>query len=287
MIPFFIISFRETLEAALIVSIVIGYLKKTGQQQYNRYVYWGIIAAIGASLVIAWIFQRMGSEFTGKFEEIFEGSMMLAGALLLSFVVVWMMRRKKEYRKFLQSGVEREIQHHHPVGIFSLVFVSLLREGVEMVIFVKAASLFMGAVYAGGILAGALVALGVGYGMFAGSKKMNLQRALTISTCILVLFAAGLTARGIHEFQEAGVLPTIVSPLWDINPPIRSDGSYPLLHEKGYIGSMLVGLVGYNGNPSLLEVVGYVVYLSFFALAAGRPRIYSFFQKQKSEFTQS
>ncbi|MHA2374504.1 MAG: hypothetical protein ACXAEB_15980, partial [Candidatus Thorarchaeota archaeon] len=78
----------------------------------------------------------------------------------------------------------------------------------------------------------------------------------------LILFAAGMVAYGIHELQEAGLL--LIGPLeiWDINPPILPDGSYPLLHEKGAIGAMAKALLGYNGNPGALEVVAYVGYLA-------------------------
>ena len=57
-------------------------------------------------------------------------------------------------------------------------------------------------------------------------------------------------------------MPTLVEHVWDINPPINPDGSYPFMHEKGYIGSIFVGLFGYNGNPSLIEVLSYVFYLA-------------------------
>ena len=79
---------------------------------------------------------------------------------------------------------------------------------------------------------------------------------------LLILFAAGLVAHGVHEFEEAGVLTGLVSPLYDINPTVTVEGVYPMLHEKGIIGSFLKGLFGYNGNPSLLEVMVYIGYLS-------------------------
>jgi len=78
----------------------------------------------------------------------------------------------------------------------------------------------------------------------------------------LVLFAAGLVAHGVHEFQEAAVIPYVVEEVWDINPAVAAGGVYPLMHENGLIGSFLKGLFGYNGNPSLLEVLFYVSYLA-------------------------
>ncbi len=91
--------------------------------------------------------------------------------------------------------------------------------------------------------------------------KIDIKKVFLITGVLLVLFAAGLFAHGVHEFQEAGVVPVIIEHVWDINPPLNVDGSYPLLHEKGAVGEIFKGLFGYNGNPSLLEVAAYIFYL--------------------------
>ena len=77
----------------------------------------------------------------------------------------------------------------------------------------------------------------------------------------MILFAAGLVAHGVHELQEASIIPAIIEHVWDINPIINPDGSYPALHENGWLGGLFKGLFGYNGNPSLTEVVSYFTYL--------------------------
>jgi high-affinity iron transporter len=82
-----------------------------------------------------------------------------------------------------------------------------------------------------------------------------------VTSILLILFAAGLAAQGVHELQEAHVLPVVLEHVWDVNPPLNPNGSYPLLHENGALGSILKALFGYNGNPSLLELVTYLGYL--------------------------
>ena len=84
---------------------------------------------------------------------------------------------------------------------------------------------------------------------------------------VLILFAAGLVAHGIHELQEAGVIPALVEEVWNLNPAHTGGGAYPVLHEDGAVGGVLKGLFGYNGNPSLVELVGYGLYLAAAALA--------------------
>jgi high-affinity iron transporter len=113
-----------------------------------------------------------------------------------------------------------------------------------------------------GALLGIPAAIVLGYLFFVGSLKINIKKFFTVTSIILILFAAGLFAQGIHELQEAGVIPIVVEHVWDINPSAGPDGIYPLLHENGHVGGMLKGLFGYNGNPSLLEVVVYIVYLA-------------------------
>jgi len=92
--------------------------------------------------------------------------------------------------------------------------------------------------------------------------KINIKKFFNITSILLILFAAGLVAHGVHELQEANIIPMGIEHVWDINPPVNPDGSYPLMHEKGYIGSIFVGLFGYNGNPSLIEVLSYLFYLA-------------------------
>jgi high-affinity iron transporter len=249
MIASFIITFREALEAALIVGIVLSYLARTRQTRYRRVVFLAVGAAVAVSLLGAAAFTWLAGGFTGRAEEIFEGVTMLVGAGLLTTMILWMMRQQHIAAE-LSEKVATEVAEAHRLGLFFLVFVSVLREGIETVIFLGAASLAAGT---------SLVSLG--YLIFAGSRRLELKKFFTVTSVLLILFAAGLVAQGVHELQEAAVLPIVVEHVWNINPPVNADGSYPLLHENGYVGSVLKSLLGYNGNPSLLEVISYVLYL--------------------------
>lgn len=266
MIAAFVITLREALEAALIVGIVLSYLSKTGQNRYYRVVYLAIATAVAASVIGAVLFNTVAGGFTGRAEEIFEGVAMLIGAALLTTMILWMMRQRHIAGE-LRERVATEAARGQRLGLFSLVFVSVLREGVETVLFLGAASFVSSEYSLVGALAGLVAAVLLGYAMFAGSMRLDLKMFFNITSILLVLFAAGLVAHGVHELQEAGIIPVLVEHVWDINPPLNADGSYPLLHENGYVGSILKGLFGYNGNPSLIEVLSYVSYI-FLASAA-------------------
>ena len=101
----------------------------------------------------------------------------------------------------------------------------------------------------------------LGYLFFKSALGINIKHVFTVSTVLLVLFAAGLISHSVHEFEEAGVIPELVAPLFDINPAVNADGSFPLLHEDGALGTFAAGLFGYNGDPSLTEVISYFGYI--------------------------
>jgi high-affinity iron transporter len=262
MIASFIITFRETLEAALVVGIVLSYLARVRRTRYYFMVFAAVATGSLASLVGALLFNRLAGGFTGRAEEIFEGVLMLAGAFLLTSMIIWM-GRQRHMATEIESRVATHVAASQNAGLFLLVFSAILREGVETVIFLGAAGLGGAAGSLPWAAAGILAAILAGYAAFRGSRRIRVKTFFTVTTVVLVLFAAGLVGRGIHELEEAQLLPSIVDHVWDLNPPLNADGSYPLLHEDGVLGSIFSGILGYNGNPSLLEVIGYLGYLAF------------------------
>lgn len=254
MLESFLVTSRETLEASLVVGIVLAYLNKTNNQNYKKTVYYGIVFGVLASILSAFIFTIFAGDFEGSAEQIFEGATMLIGSFLLTTMILWMMRQR-HIAKHIEGEVEKHLMNAEPlfshIGIFMLIFIAIIREGVETVIFLNAINYASGINFVGGTL-GIVAAIGVGYLFFVGFKKINLKKLFSVSSILLILFAAGLVAHGIHEFEEAGLVSGIVAPLFDINH---------ILNEKGIFGSFLKGLFGYNGNPSLLEVIAYVSYL--------------------------
>src|SRR3989344_4260300 len=254
MIESFLVTSRETLEASLVVGIILAYLNRTNNQNYKKSVYYGIVFGIIASIISAFLFTMVAGDFEGKAEQIFEGITMIIGSFLLTTIILWKMRQK-HISKEIESRVEKHLMSEKPlfshIGIFMLIFIAIIREGIETVIFLNAINYASGINFIGGAL-GIVAALAVGYLFFVGIKNINLKKVFGISSILLILFAAGLVAHGTHEFEEAGIVSGIIAPLFDINH---------ILNEKGLVGSFLKGLFGYNGNPSLLEVMAYMAYL--------------------------
>lgn len=254
MLESFLVTSRETLEASLVVGIVLAYLNRTNNQNYRKTVYYGIVFGVLASILSALVFTFFAGGFEGRAEQIFEGITMIVGAFLLTTMILWMMKQR-HISKEIEGKVERHLVNAQPffshMGIFLLISVAIIREGVETVIFLNAVNYATGINFIGGTL-GIIAAIIVGYLFFVGTRKINLKKLFNVSSVLLILFAAGLVARGFHEFQEAGIASGIITPLFDINH---------ILSEKGIVGSFLKGMFGYNSSPSLLEVTAYVSYL--------------------------
>ena len=263
MVVGFVITFRETLEAALIIGIVLTYLHRTKNKQFIPSIWWGLAAGLFLSAAFAIGFTTLGGGFEGKSEQIFEGITFAIAVVLITTLVFLLMGHTIARRK-IEESVSKEVDHQRKIGIAALIMISVLREGVETVIFLGAATLAEeSSAELGFGIAGSIAAVAVTYAFFKSTSKLPLKTFFTATTIILILFAAGMTATAIHEFQEAEILPGEGSKAWDINPQQNPDGTYPPLHDKGIIGSMLKGLIGYNGNPSWLEVTGYFGYLVF------------------------
>ncbi len=254
-----IVLFREGFEAFLIMFLVLGFLKKSGGHQLNKFVYWAAIIATIASIILGFVFRGIGLKFEGATEEIFEGVTMVLTALMLAFMILWLIKFKTN-TKLIKDKVGTHIEKNNGIGIFLLVFLSIFREGVETVLFflvpeegASTATLFMGG------MIGLILAFMLCYAIFQGTVRLNFSKFFNITSGILLVIAAGLFARGVHELQEAHWIPEL-GMAFDLNPEKHPDGTFPALHEKGSIGKTLTSVFGYNGNPDVLEIISYWSY---------------------------
>lgn len=246
-----IITFRETLEASLIVGIVLAYLSQTNRQSYHKIVFLAVGLAFFLSAVLAIIFNNFLGGFAGRNEEIFEGIIMIAASIMVSTIVIWMMKQSHSSKK-IEKKVDSHLEKSQAFGLFGLVFLSVLREGVEVVLFLGAKSL-MSTENFGFALLGMLVAIIIGLLIFKVGVKISLKPFFMFSSIFLILFGAGLFAHGIHELEEAKLVNPVVEHVWDI-------GRF-LSESKGF-GLFLKDIFGYNANPSLTEVGSYIFYLN-------------------------
>ena len=247
-----LIALREGLEAALIVGIVLVYLRKIGYQEGRRSVWLGVFAAVLASLGLAVVIQLVGMELEGQAEEIFEGATMFLAVGVLTWMIFWMRYQARLIKSSLERNVQDAVETGTRWGLMLVAFIAVFREGVETALFLSAAAF---ASDGQGTLIGAALGLAaailMGYLIYASTAQLNIRLFFNITSVLLLLFAAGLLAHGIHEFQGAGLIPTVNEQVWDTNN---------VLDENSSLGQMLKAVFGYNGNPSLEEVVAYFGY---------------------------
>ncbi len=200
-----VVALRETVEASRVVGIVLAYLHRLEISRHDVYVWSGVVMGIVGSIIAAILFTLLFGGFTGRAEEIYEGVLMLVAAGLMTWMVVWMWRRGREMRMTVEKDVDRHLSQNWPLGIFFLVFLSVLREGVETVIFLQAT--FLQARHALGTFTGATLGIAAAVLLsvlaFRGLKLFHLRHFFTVTSVLLLLFAAVLLTKGIGELLGA------------------------------------------------------------------------------------
>ena len=253
----FVIALREGIEAALIVSIVLAYLKQLGRTDRSHLVWWGTALAVALSAILGTIIFSVGAEFEGTAEQVFEGLVTLTAVGVLTWMIFWMRRQGARIKSELQQKVDTALTAGG-LALAAIAFFAVLREGVETALFLFAAAEGT-AVEDGGVAAqllGAMLGLGLavvlGVLLYRGGIRMNLRTFFKVTGVILVVVAAGLFAYSVHELQEAGWLPFLESHAFDLSATLPDDDG---------VGAVLRGLVGYNADPGVLEVVAWAAYL--------------------------
>ena len=263
----FVITLREGLEAGLIVAIILAYLKSTNQRPHFRTVLIAALVAVAVSLAVGAAIFTIAGEFDGRAAEAFEGLAMLAAVGVLSWMIVWMKRQSAGIKKSLEREVAEAVGMGSVFALALIPFSAILREGLETAVFLFAATRTSAPLEStAGATAGLIVAAGLAWGIYSGGYRLNLRVFFNVTGVLLIVFAAGLLAHGIHELQEAALLPVLIQHVWDVNG-VLDDGSG--------VGLWLKALLGYNGNPSLLEVIAYPLYLALalWYFVAQRPQV--------------
>jgi|TARA_B110000881_G_scaffold175092_1_gene159720 high-affinity iron transporter len=270
-----LIGFREAVEAALIIGVLLTWLARSERGELSHWIWKGVGAGVVASLVVAALFTWIwgGVESFEANEAMFEGVLEILAAVLLTAVIIHFIRHPSS--RELEAWADEAFQTKQGAGLFMISFLSVWREGSETVIFISAGTDGFGAVV--GVVIGITMASLLAYAFFKRGMEVDISKLFKVTNVLLILFAAGLVAHGFHELQEAGAAPIVIEHIWDVNPDVSdadaAAGNYPALHEKGAIGGIFKALVGWNGNPALLEVLlwgAYVGGMVYFSKKLGR-----------------
>jgi len=210
-----VVTLREGFEAALIVGIVLAFLSRSGRRDAFRAVWLGTAAALGVSVAAAVALFAVDAELEGVAEALWEGGAMLAAAGLLTWMIFWMRRQARSLRRELEQKVEGALATGSSLALAGVAFVAVLREGIETSLFLFGTFGAAGAVTSAiGALAGLIAAVALGYAFYRGASRLDLRRFFTVTSALLLLFAAWLLERGLEQLAEGGVLPESEALVW-------------------------------------------------------------------------
>lgn len=250
---------REGVEAALIVSIILAYLARTGNARHFSRIWLGVGTALVTSLVVGVVLLVTIGGLPEPYEQIFEGVTMVAAAVVVTWMLFWMRRQAAGVKSDLHGAVDRVLTEGSVWGLAVLAFTAVIREGIETSLFLVGQLQAAGDTAGGSlsVLAGALIGLAVaaliGYGFYRGSRLINLRTFFRVTGVGLVLIAAGLLSHAVHEFIEAGLITIGTQTAFDISNVLPDDRD---------LGLFLRAIFGYSATPEILTLAVWAAYIA-------------------------
>lgn len=262
MLATYLIGLREGIEAAIIISILVGYVVKLGERQHVTKIFGGAAAAVLLSLGIGFGLSGIASEVSDTLEITITGITSLLAVVFVTWMIFWMARQSRAMATNLRSRVDAAVAKS-AWSLATVAFLAVAREGVETSILLWSAARSAGGSFGvfGGAFLGLLTASVAGYLMYRGALKFNLGTFFNITGAYLVVIAAGIFSYAIGEFQELGLLPFLTNPAYDFSAALP-EGSVPEL--------ILAGTIAFNTAPSLLQAAGWFAYVIPVAIIYGR-----------------
>jgi len=222
MIEAFVITLREGVEAALLLSIALSILRRRGLDALRG----PLLAGAAAALVVSFVFASWAVRVTYN-EELAEGIAMLVGAVLVASLVWWMWKAGPHFKEEIETGIDRASGHHPrgaTLGLFLFAFGMVFREGAETALFLATTGVNSAALARWlGALAGLVLAAVFGVLFARGALRFPLKPFFTITSSVLALIALQLLIGGLHELSEAQVLPSSKTEMAIIGPIVKSE----------------------------------------------------------------
>ncbi|GAB4586164.1 iron uptake transporter permease EfeU [Nocardia sp. IFM 10818] len=250
----YLIGLREGLEAALVVCILVAYLVKVDRRDALRPIWIGIGAAVALSLTFGAILEYGSQQLTFEAQELLGGGLSIIAVGLVTWMIFWMRRTARHLKAELHGRLDQALA----IGTGALVLTAFLavgREGLETALFLWRAVKSTGDGSTQpliGVLLGLTTAVAMGWLFYRGALRINLARFFTWTGGLLVVVAAGVLAYGIHDLQEARVLPGLADKAFDISSTIPPDTWY---------ATLLKGTLNFQPNPTVLQVTVWLLYL--------------------------
>ena len=274
-LPTFFVTLREGFEAALVVGIVMACLKKAEQTQLYRWVYLGIVAGIVASVAVGFLLsgvvagvETAGGIYAPVVKQLLEGIFGLVAIAMLTWMLIWMTKQAKSLKGEIEGSIASALGNENSGKAgFILIFIAVVREGFETVLFILAKFQQDWTLPAVGAVAGLTLAAIMGVALFALGVRINIRLFFQVMGVFLLLIVGGLVMGALKHFDAAiGLMSELSLNQWCL--PGDScilgdrvwDGS-SLLPDKEFPGIVLKALFGYRQTLYLVQVIAYFVFL--------------------------
>src|ERR687894_905128 len=250
----YLIGLREGLEATLVVSILVAFLVKSDRKDRLPQVWAGVGLAVALSVFFGWLLSYTSTTLLQKYEqrELFEAITSVAAVVFVTWMIFWMRKAARSIAGELRSRLTDALAVGS-VAVAVMAFLAVVREGLETsLIFysaVQGASVNGGPLYA--LLGGIATSVAIGYLMYATAVRINLSKFFTWTGVLLILVAAGILKYGVHDLQEAGVLPGLNTLAYDISG---------VLDPSAWYTALLTGMFNITPTASVLELIAWLAY---------------------------
>ncbi len=251
-----IITLRESLEAILIIAILLAYLRTLDVRYYSKWIWYGVLLGISISFGLGIFMLLLSVNLTGLLEKAYEGTISIIASIILTYMILWISKNAHKMSGEIGNKISAYISEQSLMGLLLLSFFAVFREGLETVLFLS--------VFFNLDLLGVMIGLGIalslgliiGYLILFLGVRIPARRFFMISSIFLLIIASGIFCYGVHEFIE--LFESIGYSMGILREAIWS--THLLLPEESLLGQILKVLVGYDENPELLRVIAYVSY---------------------------
>jgi high-affinity iron transporter len=259
-----LIGLREGLEASLVVSILVAFLVRTDRRRELPKVWLGVGVAIAISVGVTLALVLTEQALTFEAQETFGGTLSIVAVGFVTWMIFWMRRAARSISSELRGGLEKALAMG-PIAVVVMAALAVGREGLETSVF------FFAAVQAAGETTGPLIGFLVGiaisvvlaYLIYRGAVTLNMGKFFTVTGVLLIFVAAGILAYGVHDLQEAGILPGLTTLAFDVSATIPPDSWY---------GTLLKGFFNFSPQTTVLEAVVWAAYVGVVLPLFLRPR---------------
>ncbi|MDP9862406.1 MULTISPECIES: iron uptake transporter permease EfeU [Streptosporangium] len=248
----YLIGLREGLEATLVVSVLVAFLVKSDRRDRLPLVWLGVIAAATLSIGFGALLTFTAAHLGHRQQELFDAVTSLLATVFVTWMIFWMRRAARSLSGELRAKLTDALRLG-PVAVVVMAFLAVAREGLEtaLLFFASVQGATTSATPLIGISLGILTSIVIGWGLYKSALKINLTTFFTWTGLLLILVAAGIFKYGVHDLQEANILPGLSTQAFDISAVLPADSWW---------GALVSGMFNITPQPTVLETIAWVAY---------------------------